>query len=218
MTQPGSDGSVTKWIEELKGGSSPVHSGVWGRYFLRLANFVDAGIAKTPGRAVGGEDVASLVLESVCRKVAVGEFPDLRVRGDLWNLLLTVAKRKLVDHTRLESRQKRGGGRVVLETDLGVYQSDAFDMDDIADREPTLDSVISLRDSCNYLIEIVLRDEKTRQVARLMLEGLTNAEIAKHVGVSSRTIERKINLIRILWAEELGIKLEGGRDDQDTDR
>ncbi len=218
MTQSDSDGSVTKWIKELKGGSSPIHSGVWERYFLRLAKFIDAGIAKSPGRAIGGEDVASVVLETVCRKVAVGEFPDLRVRGDLWNLLLTVAKRKLVDHARLETRQKRGGGRVLLATDLGIFQSDAFDMDEIADSEPTLDSVVSLRDSCNFLIEIVLRDEKTRQVARMMLEGRTNAEIAKQLGVSSRTIERKSFLIRKLWAEELGIKLEGGRDDQDTDR
>ncbi len=217
MTQPDSDGSVTKWIEELKGGSSPVHAGVWGRYFLRLANFVEAGMAKTPGRAVGGEDVASQVLETVCRKVAVGQFPDLRVRGDLWNLLLKVAKRKLASQTRLELRQKRGGGRVVLETDLGVYQNEAFDMDDIAGTEPTLDSVISLRDSCNYLIEMVLRDDKSRQVARLKLEGLTNEEIAKKIGVTSRTVDRKLRLIRNLWAEEFGIKPEGRSDGQDTD-
>jgi DNA-directed RNA polymerase specialized sigma24 family protein len=218
MTQPESGGSVTKWIEELRGGSSPVHPEVWRRYFTKLAQFVDNGIAKTPGRAVDGEDVASRVLETVCRKVAEGELPDLRGRSDLWNVLLTVAKRKLVNQTRLESRKKRGGGRVLLETDLSVFQSSVFSMDEIADAEPTLDSAIALRDTCNYLIDVVLRDEKTRNVARLKLEGLSKAEIAQQLGVTIRTVERKVNLIRSLWAEEFGIEILGSSDDQDTNR
>ncbi len=218
MTQPESVGSVTKWIEELRDGDSPVHPEVWRRYFAKLAHFVDYGFPKSSVRAMDGEDVASAVLETVCRKVADGSFPELRVRSDLWNVLLTVAKRKLVNQTRLETRQKRGGGRVLLETDIGVFQSSVFSMDEIADKEPTLDSAIALHDTCNYLIEVVLREEKTKDVARLKLEGMTNAEIAAQMGITIRTVERKIKLIRSLWAEELGMELSGGSNGQDTDR
>jgi DNA-directed RNA polymerase specialized sigma24 family protein len=47
-----------------------------------------------------------------------------------------------------------------------------------------------------------LGDDTLRQVALLKLEGYENAEIAARLNCALRTVERKLNLIRALWAEE----------------
>jgi DNA-directed RNA polymerase specialized sigma24 family protein len=41
------------------------------------------------------------------------------------------------------------------------------------------------------------------EIARRRLEGYTNAEIAKEVDVIERTVERRIQLVRALWSDEL---------------
>jgi DNA-binding CsgD family transcriptional regulator len=51
----------------------------------------------------------------------------------------------------------------------------------------------------------VLPDETQRHIARLRLEGHANEEIAKELGISLRTVERKLGLIRELWSAEIGL-------------
>jgi len=47
-----------------------------------------------------------------------------------------------------------------------------------------------------------LGDETLRQVAVLALEGWTNDEIATQINRSTRSVERKLEVIRRLWTEE----------------
>ncbi|MDZ4850220.1 MAG: ECF-type sigma factor [Pirellulaceae bacterium] len=209
-------GSVTRWIEEIRAGASSAVPSVWNRYFSRLAGIADHGMADSPSRSMDGEDVASSVLETFFRKVREGQFPELRDRDDLWLLLLAITRCKVVSHKRHELRQKRGGGRVLLATDVRAWQNESFNLDDIADGEPTPDLMISLKDACNFLISEMLRDEKTRAIAILKLEGLTNKEIAERLNTVSRTVERKLKLIRSAWEKVFSIEFEGSNDDQDT--
>ena len=48
----------------------------------------------------------------------------------------------------------------------------------------------------------MLEDETLRQIAQRKLEGYESAEIAAVLGVSSRTVDRKLRLIREIWSEE----------------
>ena len=216
MTQIEPSGSITKLIEELRGGSDSAVPAVWSRYFSKLANIADNGMTNSPGRAVAGEDLASAVLQTVCRKVSIGLYPDLRDRDDLWLMLLTITRCRVVSQNRYENRQKRGGGKVRLATDMKAFQNEAFDLNTIAGGDPTPESVVSLKDSCNYLISTTLRDETTKEIAILKLEGLSNDEIAERLNIVKRTVERKIKLIRSLWEKVLGVNHEGDCDDQDT--
>jgi len=218
MTQFESNGSITRWIEQIRGGESSAVPGVWNRYFSRLAEIAQTGMANSPGRSVDGEDLASAVLETVCRKVSVGQFPDLHDRDDLWVLLLAITRCRVASQKRYDLCQKRGGGRVLLATDVQAFQSDNFDLNNFAGSEPTPDSVASLRDSCNHLLGKALRDDKTKAIAVLKLEGLSNAEIAERLDVVVRTVERKVKMIRSLWEKELGGDHESDGKDNDTDR
>ena len=46
-------------------------------------------------------------------------------------------------------------------------------------------------------------DDELQTVARLKLEGHTNAEIAEKLDVVERTVERKLKRIRNRWSENL---------------
>jgi DNA-directed RNA polymerase specialized sigma24 family protein len=49
----------------------------------------------------------------------------------------------------------------------------------------------------------LLDDDRLRQIAECKLEGYTNEEIANRLGLACRSIERKLQRIRQLWAGEL---------------
>ncbi len=216
MTPPESNGSITRWIEEIRGGGSSAVPGVWNRYFLKLVEIAQNGMSNLPGRSVDGEDLASAVLETVCRKVGNGEFPELRDRDGLWLLLLAITRRKVISQMRHDLCQKRGGGRVLLETDVKAFQNNYFDLDDLAGNEPTSESVVSLRDSCNHLLTESLRDDTAKSIAILKLEGLNNAEVAVRLDIVERTVERKLKVIRWLWEKELRGEVTSGSENQDT--
>lgn len=216
MTPPESNGSITRLIEEIRGGGSSAVPGVWNRYFSKLSEIAQNGMSSLPGRSVDGEDLASAVLETVCRKVGNGQFPELRDRDGLWLLLLAITRCKVINQMRHDLCTKRGGGRVLLETDVKAFQNNYFDLDDLAGTEPTSESVVSLRDSCNHLITESLRDDTAKSIAILKLEGLNNAEVAVRLNIVVRTVERKLKVIRWLWEKELGGDLTSGSENQDT--
>jgi DNA-directed RNA polymerase specialized sigma24 family protein len=57
-------------------------------------------------------------------------------------------------------------------------------------------------EQCRRLLGL-LTDESLRLVARRKLEGCTNAEIALELGCIEATVERKLQRIRALWAQQV---------------
>ena len=77
--------------------------------------------AKLPGhgrRAFDEEDVALSAFKSFCARAGEGQFPQLAGRDDLWRLLAALTVRKAAMMVRHQTRQKRGGGRVVGESGI----------------------------------------------------------------------------------------------------
>jgi DNA-directed RNA polymerase specialized sigma24 family protein len=89
---------------------------------------------------------------------------------------------------RKEGRRRRV---VVDETALGEDGFEPF-----ASREPPAEFTAAVAD----LIEC-LPTEELRRVALARLEGHTNEDIARALGRSVSTIERKLQVIRALWRE-----------------
>ena len=58
-----------------------------------------------------------------------------------------------------------------------------------------------MAEECRRLLEL-LGDATLRSVAVWKMEGYTNAEIADKLGCVAVTVERKLQLIRSLWAGE----------------
>ena len=104
---------------------------------------------------------------------------------------------------KYERRLKRGGCRVVRESDLagGGLTRSRHVLDLIPGPEPTPEFSAMVAEECRQLLNN-LRDESLRQVALLKMEGYTNDEIVERLGCARRTVARKLVVIRKAWLAE----------------
>src|SRR6516162_8802494 len=125
------DGSVTRWIGDLVAGDAAGSAAqkLWERYFDRLVHLARDRLRAGPRGPADAEDAALDAFDSFCRGAAAGRFPRLDDRDDLWALLVTITARKASAQVRRERRQKRGGGRIRGEQELGPADPDAGGLD-----------------------------------------------------------------------------------------
>src|SRR3989304_757042 len=131
--------SVSQWISHLKEGNADAAQRLWERYAMRLVELARRRLKDAPQRVADEEDIAASVFHSLCPGAAAGRFQNVKNRDDLWWLLLAITKQKVVDHVRRETAQKRGAGRVQLESGLNGNADDShgFALDRLVGDEPT---------------------------------------------------------------------------------
>ena len=111
----------------------------------------------------------------------------------------------MIGQLRSESRQKRGGGRIVDEAALaaGTKAIDGDALAQFVSAEPTPEFVAMVAEETARKLAS-LPDPALRQVAVLRMEGHSNQEIAARLGCVVRTVERKLDVVRSLWGVEAG--------------
>jgi DNA-directed RNA polymerase specialized sigma24 family protein len=193
-------GSVSIWIDTMRNPAEdkklPAEQ-LWSRYFDQLVRQARITLSQIAPRArdtaTDEEDVAVSALRSFCDGVADGRFSWMEDREQLGGLLATILKRKVCAVLRAKFTLKRGGGkpRGDIPIELLIQQG------------PTPDEIATVDDELRRLLSL-LRDDQTKcQIVRLKLEGYRSAEIADMFGVSERTVERKMELIRKTWCKEV---------------
>jgi DNA-directed RNA polymerase specialized sigma24 family protein len=193
---------ITPWITKLGQGDSRAAQAIWDEYFQRLTQFARKKFDKLPLRVADEEDVALSVINSLCRGVAAGRFPQLGDRQDLWRLLVTIAARKIVTQMRRQHAGKRGGGKVRGESVFANVDGEgSAGIDQVLGREPSPELANIVAEDCARLFD-ALADESLKQIAQLKLEGYTNDEIAAKLDCATRTVERKLERIRAIWSQE----------------
>ncbi len=146
----------------------------------------------------------SSAFQSFCDRAGQGQFPKLSDRDDLWRLLATITVRKALDTIRHQTRQKRGGGNVLGESALlvgGDHHDPGEGLGAVLGREPSPEEVVQFADDCRRFLA-KLEDPSLRSIALRRLEGQTTPEIAAATKVSTKTIERKLRLIRAVWLSQ----------------
>jgi DNA-directed RNA polymerase specialized sigma24 family protein len=196
------ENSVTCWLDGLKAGDGEDFRRLWDRYFVKLVRLAGARLPVHSRRAFDEEDVALSALKSFCEGVGQGRFPQLSDRDDLWRILATITTRKVIGCIRHHSRRKRGGGNVLGES--AITEEDAASAEGLVlslSREPTPEAAVEFADACDRLLNR-LDDETLKLVAVRKLQGQSSDEIARTLGTTRRTVDRKLQLIRALWQEE----------------
>ena len=103
---------------------------------------------------------------------------------------------------RHQTRQKRGGGHVLGESALLAGEdADGEGVAEILSREPTPEEVARFADDYARFLDR-LQDPALRAVALRRLEGWSTQEIARELKVSTKTVERKLQLIRAIWSRD----------------
>jgi DNA-directed RNA polymerase specialized sigma24 family protein len=184
--------SVTHWLGKLKAGDRAAVGPLWDRYFPRLVELARARLSGFPRRAADEEDVALNAFDSFCRDVAAGRLPRLDDRDDLWRVLLLITQQKAVDLVRRETADRR----------CGKPGAQGFDLGAVVGNEPTPEFAALVADEFRRLLG-KLPDADLKTLAVWKMEGHTNEEIAARWGCVPRTVERRLKVIRSLWAVEV---------------
>lgn len=194
-------GSVSLWIDWLKSpgdgrNMDEASRRLWERYFERLVALARRRLGGVGGKA-DGEDVALSAIETFFRRAGEGRFPRLDDRDGLWRLLMTITTRKAFNAMRAETRrpaldeQALAGGR---------HDAPGSPLDLTLGGEPGPAEAAEFSDLLRRLMSSLGRDDE-REVARLKLQGHTNNDIGKLTGMSLRSVERKLTIVRAVWKE-----------------
>jgi DNA-directed RNA polymerase specialized sigma24 family protein len=196
---PDEEGSVTRWISDLKAGGEGAAQRLWERYFERLVHMTRNKLrGRGRSRAVADEEDAALsAFDTFCREAAGGRLPWLTDRDGLWRLLVVLTLRKAADQVQRQGAAKRGGGRLVGESALPGFECEygGNALDQIAGKEPTPELAAMLVEQYERL-RTELGDDMLRRVLDLRLEGYDREEIAAKLGCAVRTVTRKLDVIR----------------------
>lgn len=196
------DDSVTQWMQAAGNGDSDGIQKLWQRFFHQMEDVARKRLPRGRRRHSDEEDVALNAFQKFCAGAAAGKFPQLNDRDDLWRLLLVITKREALQQQRAEGRQKRGGGFIRGESYFGAApdpDSSAAGLDQQQHSTPTPDNACLLVEEFERLL-IALNDDQLRQIALSKMEGSTVEEIAVQMGLSPRSIKRKLQLIRQCWS------------------
>lgn len=196
--------SVSTWIVGLKDGDESAAQQLWDRFSARLTEHARRKMDAVPKGVVDEHDIAQSVFACVWRGATAGRFSSVRNRDELWWLLLTVTKHKVISHVRRQCRVKRGGAPS-HEDSLRASPSDRYlTLDQIIDDSPPPEFFIVLEDEYQRLLALLGSDE-LRKIAISRLQGYTVPEIATNLDISQRTVERKLQLIRRAWAKDFSV-------------
>jgi DNA-directed RNA polymerase specialized sigma24 family protein len=110
---------------------------------------------------------------------------------------VVITARKALDEVERERRPKRGGGDVRGESAWG----EARGIEQIVGKEPTPAFAAQMAEETQRLLEL-LPDPSLRSIAIWKMEGYSNEEIAAKLGCVTRTVARRLTLIRTLWREQ----------------
>ena len=180
-------GSVSILFQQIRAGDAAAVARLWDRFRLRLTALAEQALSGRWKRMADAEDALQSAFISFWQRAERGDFGDEMTRDDLWNVLGTITVRKALRQQRRESAQKRGGGRVRDEADLHEVASSA--------NSPEFDVV------CAEMLELLEPDLRSYALLRLM--GHKNREIADQFSCTERKVERKLQLIRAVWDEEV---------------
>ena len=192
--------SVTHLIDQLKSKDADAAEELWNRYFKRLLPLARSKLRGSAGQYVDEEDILVSVFDRLFTAAGNNKFAQLSDRNDLWQILLMLTERKIIDQQRRMTADKRGSGAVVRESEL---PNDISQLRELVDQSPDPHWIASFNENLRSAI-LRLNDEKTREVALNKLEGRTNQEISEALYISISSVERKLRVIREVWQEEFG--------------
>jgi RNA polymerase sigma factor (sigma-70 family) len=200
-----SPGSVTRCIQQLKAGDLDAFEKIWQHYFEELLE-VARGVMRQRKKwsIVDEDDIVQNALLSVCRGFPKNKsYENVNSRESLWPILVAITKFKVADNFRRENAAKRGAGRVVSEANLERKDDNSTRVglaQLVADEAPRPQDIAEMSEQLTILMGLLPRDD-LKQIARLHLEGWKNHQIAEELEISTRSVERKLALVRDAWLE-----------------
>lgn len=189
-------GTITHWMIRLRKGDTSAADGLWNYFSPNLLRQFAPQCRQL--RTSDEEDIVSIAFFELTAAVMENKAEHITNRKEFWRLLKIITKRKLRDSLRYENAIKRGGEyrTVSMERRPAIAQSltkhappDTTHLDD----DSLIAKVLGVADKMH-------RPEFCR-IIDCKLKGMTNAAVARELGISLRTTQYLIQDIKKLWSD-----------------
>jgi DNA-directed RNA polymerase specialized sigma24 family protein len=190
------EGSVSRHIRDLKGGSAEAEERLFRQYVSEMTHLAVANMKYMLGEraaALDPEIAAESALRSILDRIKTGKEERLFDRNQLFAFLVARLRNKIVDQWRTETAKKRGEGMITADSDVFAAAKSL---------KPTPEEVLRFQELLVHALAALPNDD-IRRIALLELEGYTDMEIGGIIGRSLRAVQLKLKLIRAIWQERL---------------
>lgn len=183
-------------LERYQAGDERAAEVIFHRYLERLVQLAGKQLSEKLRRRVAPEDIVQSVFRSFFGKAQEGRFT-LERAGDLWRLLASITKHKLLKQAEHHRQQKRAISREeALAHDAETNPAEMFAV------EPTDLEGLALADEVEKIMEEL--DPLQRTMLESRLQGQAIPEIAETVERSERTVRRFLGGMRDRLEARLG--------------
>jgi eukaryotic-like serine/threonine-protein kinase len=188
-------------LERFRDGDEFAAEALFSRYFDRLTSLARSRLSARLASRTDPEDIVMSVYRSFFMGARAGRF-EVGGAGDLWRLLASIAKHKLLRQIRHHSAVRRA-----VDLDLPFdEQRDGRFPGRLPDPSP--EEAIALADELEWVLSQF--DPVGRRVLELRLQGAALSEIAQDTRRSERTVRRILARIR----EVIGVRFPMADDDR----
>jgi RNA polymerase sigma factor (sigma-70 family) len=190
-------GSITRLIARLKTGpDDEAAQAIWERYFDQVLQIARRKLNASSSER-DADDVASTALYGLFRRFSTGRITHVEDRFSLWNLLSLLLKYQISEEVKRRRRPKRLTTKRFSE--IADAADDARWEDTLAEKQPTGDDAAKLMTMLSTLVDALPPD--LQRIASAKISGSADQEVAQQEGVTPRTIQRRLKLIREHWMD-----------------
>ena len=120
-----------------------------------------------------------------------------------WRILVMLTERRALDMIRRERSLKSGGNSLVGESrvDRARGNDQAHGLDQVEGTQPTPEFAALVVEELENRIES-LQDDELKAIAISKMNGFNNRDISQQRGISVRSVERKLRIIRDIWQDD----------------
>lgn len=189
---------LSAWYQSLREGGSRATHELWHMYFERMVRVARRKLVGAHRLEGDEEDIALSAFKSFCLGFQIGKFQQHGDPENLWPLLVTLTLNKAIDHVRRSKRLKRGGGGEGEGTDAAISR-----WTELVSREPAPELQVAAEDSFQQLLDMLdaTADPTLREILLRSISGESTSEIATHLDCTLRTVQRKLQTIRLIWEQ-----------------
>jgi len=191
-------GSAIQLVADLKLENSAAAQSAWSVFQVRMERFGRKLLNQNLCRFFDEKDLASEVFQKFIESVQLGRCDKMSKMRELWSYIATI----MINHARnrcaAATCQKRGGGLIRGESIFLSDTSEALSFDKFPSQGMQWE-ITGLHDEYTEHFMSALPNDDLRRITELKLSGYENAEIAKLFSTSTRSIERKLVIIRRCW-------------------
>lgn len=191
------NGSVTNWLRAIETGNDDAAHRIWDRYSEEIRKVARRRMRRLKRQDIVDEDdIVISAYAALCLAARKGQLAKVLNREDLWGLMVVATLQKIGQRTQYLKADKRS---------MDLVADNAEVLDEFGSRlerivcdahGPESEAIHAER---TERLLAKLDDPELRAVAILKIAGHTNDEIAVEMGLTRRTIQRMLNLIRLCW-------------------